>query len=352
MPKIRLAICDANTCYAERLVSYLASHKREEAEIYAYTNPQLLLKKLQENAIQVVLLGEEFIDLLERLEAENIPVIVLLEQRIKNAAFVKEDVDEERCSFNCQTLFLPRYQPMETLWRRICVLVAAESFGGGTTQFLSTVQVVGICAAGGHEMQLFFSLLYTELLAKENKVLYLNFLSYVDFRELFGREDAYNMSDFILALRGHDLTPEKLQEYICEMDGISYIAPFCNPENIREVTISDYLEMLRVVRTYTDYEILVVDFGIGMEEFVKMLDCCHRIFCLTREGFFYQCQLKQFQEYVKSGMPELEKRLEIVNLPFQAKWIHGGGNLMEQLKWSEFGDFVRRNFSGESECVT
>lgn len=338
MPKIKIAICDENISYSERAVAYLVNHKRNEAEVYAYSGAELFLEKLKEITFQVILLGEEFVQLLPRLKDENTPIIVLMNEQVAG--------EEETAS---KRIFLPRYQPMENLWRRINVLTAAEHSCGSSGLLLSKLEVVGVYAPGGHEMQLFFSLLYAGLLAKEGRVLYLNFMPYMDFGELFGREDACNMNDLILALRGHELTAEKLQEYICEIDGISYIAPFCNPENVQEVTLRDYKEILQAVAAYTDYEYLVVDFGMGMNQLAEMLDCCQRIFCLVKEGFLYQSQLNQFLAYVNNEKPELPMRLQVINLPFQAKWIRGGGNLVEQLKWSEFGDFVRHNFAGGNE---
>lgn len=341
MPKIKLAFCEEDVSYRERFVSYLAHHKSGEAEVYAYSKAELFLEKRKEISFDVVILGEGFFTLLLELEKEENPVLVLVDeqeekaQSMDSAAYVREAVE-----------YLPRYQPMEVVWHRISVLAAKGHGGSSIKKLLSSVEIVGVYAPGGHEMQLFFSLLYAGLFAKECRVLYLNFMPYVNFEELFGKEAEGNMSDLILALRSEELTAETFREYICELDGISYVAPFCNPENVQEVTLADYEKILQAVMEYTDYEVVVIDFGMGMEHFAKMLASCQRILCLTKDGFFYQSQLNQFLAYVRSEDAELEKKVQVVNLPFQAKWIHGGGSLMEQLKWSEFGDFVRRNFSG------
>ena len=51
-------------------------------------------------------------------------------------------------------------------------------------------------------------------------------------------------------------------------------------------------------------------------------------------------------EQVKpDGMSE---RLQFVNLPFTAKGIRGGGNMLEQLVWSEFGDYIRDYLAGDA----
>ena len=42
------------------------------------------------------------------------------------------------------------------------------------------------------------------------------------------------------------------------------------------------------------------------------------------------------------------ERLQFVNLPFTAKGIRGGGNMLEQLVWSEFGDYIRDYLAGDA----
>lgn len=367
MPKIKLAVCDADVSYRERFTSYLAHHKAEEAEVYAYSNVQLFLEKRKEIAFDIMVLGEDFLEIIPELEKENIPILGLVDEHAGGLretyddVFVREASDLE-CNKTVEqqsrmetvpsvpkVTYLPRYQPMEVMWHKISVITARSHGSSHIKRLLPSVEITGVYAPGGHEMQMFFSMLYAGLLAQERRVLYLNFMPYVDFFELFGREDTHNMSDLILALRSNRLTAEKLHEFISEMDGIAYIAPFCNPENLHEVMLTDYQEILQAVMEYTDYEVIVVDFGMEMEQFSKMLDCCQRIYCLMKEGFFYQYQMNQFLEYLRCDSSGLEKKAQVVSLPFQAKWMHGGGNLMEQLKWSEFGDFVRRDFSGGSK---
>ena len=44
----------------------------------------------------------------------------------------------------------------------------------------------------------------------------------------------------------------------------------------------------------------------------------------------------------------MSERLQFVNLPFTAKGIRGGGNMLEQLVWSEFGDYIRDYLAGDA----
>ena len=50
-------------------------------------------------------------------------------------------------------------------------------------------------------------------------------------------------------------------------------------------------------------------------------------------------QGQDFYEWLeKTGHQAVAEKIRKVNVPYTAKNIHGGGNVIEQLQWSEFGD--------------
>lgn len=74
-----------------------------------------------------------------------------------------------------------------------------------------------------------------------------------------------------------------------------------------------------------------------------MMSRCDELLLIGREGYFYECRDKHFYEWLeKTGHQAVAEKIRKVNVPYTAKNIHGGGNVIEQLQWSEFGDFVRR----------
>lgn len=127
------------------------------------------------------------------------------------------------------------------------------------------------------------------------------------------------------------------------MAGISVILPLENPENIRQISIAEWELFLGFVEQNTDFEVLVIDFGTGMTELAERLSRCDELLLICREGFFYECREGHFYQWLeKTGYSPLSEKIYRVSLPYTAKSIHGGGNIVEQLQWSEFGDFVRR----------
>jgi hypothetical protein len=167
------------------------------------------------------------------------------------------------------------------------------------------------------------------------------------FLELFGVERAGDLGDLILRLREGALTRECFAENLCEMEGFSCIQPFANPGNLHELQLEDVERLLRFVAEETSFETVVIDFGGGFSEFDRMLGNCKEIYCLTRRGFYYECCCRNFKDYLdRSAVEHLSERMRIVEIPYSARSIRGGGDVLRQLLWSEFGDLVRGQLAG------
>ena len=121
-----------------------------------------------------------------------------------------------------------------------------------------------------------------------------------------------------------------------------YLTFFVNPENIREVTSEDIEQLLRWIRLETDYQTVVLDIGTNVRGVAKVLAVCSKIYCLRKKGYLFEIQMQQFLAYMEKAEEEdVLNRMEQIELPGQVKVLCGGPNLLEQLDWSEFGDFVR-----------
>ena len=344
MEKLRLAICDAGAHYRKKFAEYITKYKGEEIEVFTFSEEGVFAEKLEEIHFHIVVLGDAFKSWKTVLRERKIPVLLLLdrvESRIaeeigfEGGGCSEEENDEGICSID-------RYQSMDSILHRIYCMTEQECIPellkrGGKTEY------IGVCSPVRHEMQMLFSLVYASELAKEHRVLYLNFLEFSGFYEMCDIEDGLDVGDLILALRSNRIRREQIRDCIYEMGALSYISPFRNSENIHELTVQDFNALLKVIEEEYAFELVVIDFGSGMKKFSKMLEVCSKIYCLSREGYYYQCQINQFLEYIKAtAQAKLREKIKVICLPFDAKRLHGGCNLLEQLNWSEFGDFVRR----------
>ena len=73
------------------------------------------------------------------------------------------------------------------------------------------------------------------------------------------------------------------------MSGISVILPFENPENIRQIGRQEWEQFIDFMEQNTDFEVLVVDFGVSMPELADCMSRCDELLLIGREGYFYEC---------------------------------------------------------------
>ena len=342
MSKLLVAICDTNQAYRERFAAYVIEHRAREMTIHVFSAPEIFLEAVQTESFDLVIFGNGFEEVGSLLQGSGIPQIFLRETEQECEGSVQEDGVQDRC------VNVFRYQPMENILREMRILTGrAPGEGSVSTAFPSRLEIIGVYSPVGHEMQMPFSMVLAEALAEKKKTLYVNLMAYAGFLGLYGLSGVYDLGDVVHRLRNNRLFAEDFLRSVYEVGRVSYIPPFANPENLHDFTGEDYLALLEYLSAQTDFEAVVFDFGEGIGGFLGMLLHCTSIYCPVKRGFFYECRVNHFLEHVDREEAEgIRGRIQMVNLPFSARQIRGGSDVLRQLSWSEFGDYVRGYLTG------
>ena len=334
MAKIKVAIFDTDKGYRERFADYLMNHKASEMELSVFTNEQYFYDALDVDKFHLFVLGGGYETVLVRTRMLKVPILVLTENTY---GYVKETIE----MLDEQVVYTSKYQSMEMIIQKMQVLADTRHNYDDVRVLCRNTEVVGVVSPVSHEMQWLFSMLFARNAAKERKVLYVNLLEFAGFTEIF-RDMEYDLSDAVLQIREKEISEVRLRACIYEMDGFSYISPVINPENVREITGADVGRLLDAVTEYLDYQMIVVDIGLNVAGFADILPLCDRVFCLEKRGYLFETRTRQFFSYIERAVEEgFVERVHRLEIPGQAKIICGGMNLLEQLDWGDFGDFVR-----------
>lgn len=344
MRKLEVAVCDICDGYRERFVTYLVEYKSKEMTVQAFSAPELFLEIMTKRKFDIAILGQGFESVLQAVKELRLPCI-LLKDTMPEAVAEETDYGAEEMAEMTEIF---RYQPMERILHEIQTMSGVGLMNVVAGEYCaSELEVIGIYSPVRHEMQMPFSMVFSAMLSQRRKVLYVNLMENSGFLELFHLEGQYDMGDIMVRLRNHRLVPETFLRSVYEADGIYYIPPFLNPENLHELTVKDYESFLEFLETKTDFEAVVFDFGEGLMQFTGMLEKCTSIYCLAKSGFFFDCQMNHFLEYLERGEKgNLRERMNVAELPFSARHIRGGTGVLRQLVWSEFGDYVRNYLMG------
>ena len=344
MNKIAVAVCDTDREYRDRFVTYLVERKAEEYAVSAFSMPEKLLEALEEEKPDLAICGTGFEEMAERLAGYDIPVLVLQETM---ADAVAEPVTYGSVPESCRGIC--RYQSMEVILHEVQVMTLTGAGSRRMENVGTGMEVIGVYSPICHEMQMPFSMVLSSVLAKQRRILYINLMQNTGFLQLFDSQAEYDIGDLTLRLRRGTTESEQFFQSIYEMGDFSYVAPFRNPEQLGEFQMDDYRKLLAHLEENTKFDTVVFDFGTGIPSIAAFLEECSSIYCPVKEGYFYECQKAEFVHYLEQVKPDgMSERLQFVNLPFTAKGIRGGGNMLEQLVWSEFGDYIRDYLAGDA----
>ena len=257
MQKIKIALCDKDKFYCERFAAYMMNHKAQEIELNIYSTIEQFTGDEKMGNFDLVIAGSGF----EQFSSDvNIMYLSDLcgNQAAEEAMWEKDTIPQKK--------IVTKYQPMEQLLHEIYVQAGMTKREPVGVQVATHGKVIGVVSPECHEMQELFSVMHAVNLGREQKVLYFNFLEFSGFRELFGQTGNFDFTDVVLKLRSGELTTEYFWNCVYEMSGISVILPFENPENIRQIGRQEWEQFIDFMEQNTDFEVLVVDFGVSMPE--------------------------------------------------------------------------------------
>lgn len=343
MPKLKIALCDKDDFYRRRFSEYMIRHKAQETELFTYSSAEEFFYAAEKEDFQLVVAGDSFESAFK--EKNTVKVLFLKEEYESMAADAAAWETEPSAGTNS----ISKYQPMEQILHEIYILTGKERAEKKRFTLAGGLEVIGVCSPSKHEMQGLFSMLYAVEMSKSRRVLYISFLEFFGFKDLFGQSGDQDVGDVLLKIRGGCLSTEYFWRCVYEMSGISVLYPFENPENIAQIGEQELSGLIGFLEKNTEFELIVIDFGVSMQDLAACMELCTAVFLIGREEFFFRSQEQAFREWVnRRGSEGLSEKLQTVFIAYTAKYIKGGGNTIEQLQWSEFGDFVRK-YAGHSE---
>lgn len=301
MQKIKIALCDKDKFYCERFAAYMMNHKAQEIELNIYSTIEQFTGDEKMGNFDLVIAGSGFEEF-----SSDVNIMYLSDlcgnQAAEEAMWEKDTIPQKK--------IVTKYQPMEQLLHEIYVQAGMTKREPVGVQVATHGKVIGVVSPECHEMQELFSVMHAVNLGREQKVLYFNFLEFSGFRELFGQTGNFDFTDVVLKLRSGELTTEYFWNCVYEMSGISVILPFENPENIRQIGRQEWEQFIDFMEQNTDFEVLVVDFGVNMPELADCMSRCDELLLIGREGYFYECRDKHFYEWLeKTGHQAVAEKI-------------------------------------------
>lgn len=287
------AICDPEESYAVRMSEYLTEKVRLPYEVHLFTSGEEMRRFLETNTTAAVMLAESAAELLnEEGLGSRMGKIFLLKETEEEKRYLDE---EERI------VRIGKYQMPEQIIEQ--VLNQMENAGGwriSNTQELTESKLVGIYSPIRRCLQTPFALTMGQLLAKEHRVLYLNFECYSGMRQLLNRDFSTDIMDVLYYFRcAREKLGARFAAIVQSLNGLDYIPPVCSSLDFREVKGEQWVELCRELARIGDYEYLLLDLDDGMNGLFELLKECCRIYTITKEDRAAMAKMTHYEEVLR-----------------------------------------------------
>ena len=190
------------------------------------------------------------------------------------------------------------------------------------------------------------ALTLAHMLGKSQGVLFISLEEYSGFSKLVCGGYEQDLSDVFYLYRQGDFNWLKLKSLILSHGNVDYIPPAAYGEDLDQAQPEEIAGLLKQIGTESGYERIVVDMGHMGKGSLELFAACDVVYMPVLDDPVSTAKLEDFETYLKeAGHKGMEEKIQKLHLPEIKTGIRRGG-YMEQLLWSEMGDYVRKLLEG------
>lgn len=324
MKKGKLAICDMSERYAQRLAEDIGQEKGFPWETAAWTDVESLMKQMEAEPPDILLLSEELYDpqKTDFSRYSGTKLILLTE----------DETDPER-----QPPCITRYQSIREIMEDLLEICGGQRNEGQAVRRVysgvtSIYSPVGRCGKTG------FALALGQTLAQRTRTLYLNMENWHGFYQLMKMDPADwkggDLSDLIYSIRtGNTGQLFRFSQVVQSFGSLDYVMPVRGEMDLREVKEEEWEEVITLAIRDGGYRRVILDMGSQTDDILRLFGICGRIFIPGLSDPVSAAKLSQFLRALKDfGDPDCIGRTRCIQLPpwkegmeseFPAGLMHG-----------------------------
>lgn len=326
MRKMAIAICDEQEAYRERLAEYFIRRKSDEAQVYTFSSRRLFLERRKDSHFDLVLRGKGF----EEIKGKE----------DKDGLYISLCETPDLAAYEAPAVF--KYQPAEAIWRK---MFCHYTELGRENAYVSDKpkEVIGIYSPTQCRFRMPFTLTMAQLLSAEKRVLYVNLAEWAGFDGWLQENCERDLADLMYLISCHGVNLQGILESVVHTaNRMDYIPPMRDAQLLCQTAEEDYRKLLDLLVEKTDYEVLLLDFGIMVPGFFSLLERCTSVYAIVDQGTVGKRQCAQFEEgMVKAGASDLAERMRTVTFGASDERIFEQEPVIQQWLYGGLGDRVR-----------
>ena len=298
-----LWVADACEMYANAFMEYVNLKKGQLFQVRGCTDEEQLVKALAGEEIEILLITAEWYE--RYRELIHISCVIILSE----GSLMKE--------FSSQPVVY-KYQSAENILREIMYYYSGQDTEGTyITGVGKENRLIGVYSPVGGIGKAVFALTLGQILAESRNLLYLNLEENSGMAEFMG-SGHWNMSDpiYFLIQKNNTQFLYRLNSMVQKLDRMDYIPPCDSYTDFRQIELEEWNYLLRLIRTRSSYDVIILDLGNAMGHEPELLQQCDGIYMPVRQDMISRAKISQWERYISDldNLQVLEK-LQKLELP-------------------------------------
>ena len=326
-----MAVYDVDPFYADKFAEFTNQRETLPFTAVAFTSLERLRAYTQRQQIEILLVGAEVAD--EELEDIRTGQVI----RLGDGGMAGPQ----------ESPVVYKYQSSDNVLREVmaCYQTQSEPMSFPAREMMCSItgvySPVNRCGKTG------FCLTMGQIMAKEQKVLYLNLEENSGLSQLTGTVYKSSLSDLLYYFKQGEYSRLRLNAVLYTLGGMDYVAPAAYAEDLAQVQPQDLKRLIQQIAADGEHDVILLDLGRLGWGAENLLEICTQIYVPTLEDCVSAAKLEEWKRYLEnSGRGSLTERMRWVKLPGQN--ITGPAeSYLERLLWGEMGDYVRGMLKGK-----
>lgn len=337
MKRVRLGVCIADREFMDRFTGCLARHY-QQLELHIFTDIKLMCTSAAD--LDIVLL--------EGIE----PGGVSLEMQVPAVCLCDGEQEVQIPKEKGGVYLVEKYQEVNKIVDEILRHIGEEIRNVTETGQLSVRErTVTVYSLSENEYQLPLAVTLASILGEQERVLLLDLQENSGLSQLIGDRSEAGLEELLVMMEGGTFSQNRMTACIGHLDRLDYVYPAENTECLSESSASTYRQLIRVLSGEMGYSTVILNLGSRFAGFFEVLEESREIYLLKSRGGPGRWRQKEFlDEMEKHGMPQLKERVREIAIPMMSGPAVSCERLVEQWKWNDIGDSIRRTMPEAVSC--
>jgi cellulose biosynthesis protein BcsQ len=313
------------------MMEILKARKELPFNIHVFTEPDKLLAYGKEKPIECLLITESAYS--ESIKELGIPHLYIL-----NESGVTAESTEENNTYN-----INKYQAADCIVNEVMTYYvdSVAHVPRRTLKQGKRTQIIGIYSPVKRCLQTTLCLTLGQMLAKQRKVLYLNYETFSGFNQIMGRVHRSDITDMLYIF---ECLKEKFILKLCtiteQLNGLDYIAPSAVFPDLMNIPGGQWTALLNELREQSDYEFIILDLSDYVDGLLQILYECDRVYTITKPDMYAAAKMQQYEDLLQDmNYGEVISKTKKLTLPI----FRNIPLKYDEVTYSEIAAYIKEN---------